>query len=142
MRPGTEKGLKKSGVKKGPLPASLKPINKSCKLYQVVNILGSAGQTQFCCNSSTRPLQQPRKRKLYLQEQAAGLNVLPPAMHWGSGHCELNHPDEKHQPCAAAARHTWSDRGQSTESENPLRSLFPRCIIFSAPTLFWTQQAE
>lgn len=96
-------------IKKGPLPASLKPIVRSYTFFckrQDGKYFRFCGPQSLSCNSSIRPLQcrssHRRESSIYRNRQ--------PATHWGPGHRELTLAEQKHQPCAAAAKHTWSDR--------------------------------
>lgn len=72
--------------------------------------------TTQCGHCST---EAAAEEKMLFTGTGTGHSVLAPAMYWGSGHCELIHPEKKHQPCAAAARHTWSDRWAGQQEYRP-----------------------
>lgn len=102
----------KSGVKKGPLPASLQPINKSCKLYQVVNILGSVGQTQFHRRESSIYRNRQLASMCYPLPCTGGQAIVSRTTQMRNTNPVLQQPDTPGQI-----------EGKSTESVNPLRNI-------------------
>lgn len=113
----------KSGVKKGPLPASLQPINKSCKLYQVVNILGSRGKhSSVAIPQLGHRSNHRRESSIYRNRQLASM-CYPLPCTGGQAIVSRTTQMRNTNPVLQQPDTPGQIKGKSTESVNPLRNI-------------------